>query len=65
MNAQRKRPKEIKTSIYLPPDLFWKLKEITVAKRLPTDNEAMEQAVREWVERESLRAKPSHKAKPA
>lgn len=38
-----------KTSLYLPDDLFWKFKE-TVAARRTTDTQALEDAVRWWIE---------------
>ena len=40
---------KVKTSIYLPESLYWKLKETAVAMRLK-DTEAMEIAVRRWVQ---------------
>ncbi|TAL08375.1 MAG: hypothetical protein EPO02_12900 [Nitrospirae bacterium] len=40
---------KVKTSIYLPESLHWKLKETAVLMRI-RDTEAMEIAVRRWVE---------------
>lgn len=57
-----KKPKKIKTSIYLPEEIFWRAKELAVSKRMG-DNEVLEEAVRKWVERETAAAKsPSGKA---
>lgn len=46
MTAQKK----IKTSLYLPEDLFWELKGETVKRRFPTDTAAMEEAIKIWID---------------
>lgn len=37
-----------KTSIYLPDDLFWDFKKAVIERRT-TDNQALEDAVRQWI----------------
>lgn len=56
-------PKKIKTSLYLPEDVFWKLKEETVRRRFSTDTAAMEEAIKTWID--APEPPPSGKAVPA
>lgn len=46
-NAGKKR-----TTIYLPPELIWKLKEVAAKRRIGSDTLAIEAAVEAWVKGE-------------
>jgi hypothetical protein len=64
-NALRATEEKVKTSIYLPESLHWRLKETAVAMRLK-DTEAMEEAVRRWVQQPRLQetAQESQETEP-
>jgi hypothetical protein len=48
LRSQVEKSKKVKTSIYLPNDLFWNWKKALVERRI-SDNDALEQAVRQWL----------------
>jgi len=43
------KPGKKRTTIYLPEELIWKLKEVAAKKRIASDTLAIETAVSEWV----------------
>src|SRR6266481_7690604 len=47
-NRMEVKAKKIKTSIYLPEDIFWRLKETSTARRM-TDTAAMQAAIEQWI----------------
>src|ERR1700734_3473363 len=54
LRSQVEKSKKVKTSIYLPPDLFWTWKKALVERRV-SDTDALEEAVRQWLERPAQR----------
>jgi hypothetical protein len=55
------KPNKVKTSIYLPDDLFWRLKKAVLDRRI-TDVQAYEDAVRQWVDGPPIAEESSRKA---
>lgn len=45
-----------RTTVYLPDDLIWMIKEVGARRRVKSDTLAVELAVREWVSREDTAA---------